>query len=97
MLAIVRSIKDRLKDGRGVETDTGKFRRSIRMKQSGHAGYISAISYSKYLRTDRDFHAHRRRSRSTHYGFLKESVDRVSKKELDKLVGGIADALLKNI
>jgi len=97
MLAIVRSIKDRLKDGRGVETDTGKFKSSVRMKQQGHEGFIYAISYSKYLRSDRDFQSRRRRSQSTHYGFLKESVDRVDKKELDKLINGVADALLKDI
>jgi len=97
MLAILRSIQDRLHDGKGVETDTGKLRRSLRMKQSGNEGYIYGMSYARYLRTDRDNQSKRRRSSATQWGFMEESIEKVSQKEEDKFINGVADALLKDI
>ena len=96
-LAIVRSIKDRLHDGIGVESDSGKLRSSIRMKQSGHDSYIYGMDYSRYLRNDRDKRARRRRSTATQWGFMKESIEKVPQRDVDKFINGVADALLKDI
>jgi len=97
MLAILRSIKDRLHDGRGVETDSGKLRNSLRMKQMGFEGYIYGMDYARYLRNDRDNQSKRRRSSATQWGFLNESIEKVPQKDLDKFINGVADALLKDI
>jgi len=97
MLAILRSIKDRLHDGRGVETDSGKLRRSLRMKQSGNQGFIYGMNYARYLRTDRDKQSRRRRSTSTQWGFMEESIEKVPQRDVDKFINGVADALLKDI
>ena len=97
MLAIVRSIKDRLNDGRGVETASGKLKNSIRMKQNRHEGYIYGMDYSRYLRTDRDNQSKRRRSNATQWGFMEESIEKVPQKDVDKFINGVADALLKEL